>query len=150
MPATQTTIEKPRQFPPFDLVRLLSTVFGPTRGERVCILIDLDDPSDMKDYAFLDNPDLSIQRHAYEVFFEGFKRGALAELDMTGGEMFAYQVTGGSNLDLPEKGFATDGREVDLVEDVYQKYDLILCISTYSATAPLTAFAKRYGFRGAT
>ena len=27
---------------------------------------------------------------------------------------------------------------------------MILCISTYSATAPLTAFAKQYGFRGAT
>jgi leucyl aminopeptidase (aminopeptidase T) len=37
-----------------------------------------------------------------------------------------------------------------LEKDVYPKYDIILCISTYSATAPLTAFAKQYGFRGAT
>ena len=64
--------------------------------------------------------------------------------------MFAYEITGGSNLDLPAKGYATDGREIDLVEDVYKKYTLVLCISTYSATAPLTAFAKQYGFRGAT
>lgn len=69
---------------------------------------------------------------------------------MEGGEMFAYELTGGSNLDLPEKGYATDGREIDLTEDVYKKYTLILCVSTYSATAPLTAFAKKYGFRGAT
>ena len=35
-------------------------------------------------------------------------------------------------------------------QDIYSNYDIILCISTYSATAPLTAFAKRFGFRGAT
>ena len=39
---------------------------------------------------------------------------------------------------------------MSLERDVYPKYDLILCISTFSATAPLTAFAKQYGFRGAT
>ena len=31
-----------------------------------------------------------------------------------------------------------------------EKDDLVLCISTDSATAPLTAWAKKYGFRGAT
>jgi hypothetical protein len=139
-----------RQFPPFSLTRLLTTVFDPKPGERVCILIDLDDPREVADFRFLQNPDLSIQRHAHEVFYQGFKNGALAELGLAGGELFAYAITGGSNLDLPEKGFATDGREIDLVEDVYRKYDLVLCISTYSATAPLTAFAKQYGFRGAT
>jgi leucyl aminopeptidase (aminopeptidase T) len=43
-----------------------------------------------------------------------------------------------------------DGKEVSLSKDVYPNYGLILCISTFSATAPLTAFAKKYGFRGAT
>ena len=32
----------------------------------------------------------------------------------------------------------------------YKKYDIILCISTDSATAPLTAFSKQFNFRGAT
>src|SRR5690606_6355316 len=63
---------------------------------------------------------------------------------------FAYEITGGSNLDLPDAAFTPDGREVSFARDIYPKYDLILCISTYSATAPLTAFAKQYGFRGAT
>lgn len=139
-----------RTFPPFSLSRLLKTVFAPKAGERVCILIDLEDPRQVKDFAFLQNPDLSIQRNAYEVFYQGLKNGVLAELGLGGGELFAYELTGGSNLDLPEKGYATDGREVDMAADVYQKYTLILCISTYSATAPLTAFAKQYGFRGAT
>jgi hypothetical protein len=139
-----------RQFPPFSLTGLLTTVFNPKAGEKVCILIDLDDPRDIKDFRFLKNPDLSIQRHAHDVVYLGLKNGGMAELGLTGGEMFAYQITGGSNLDLPTKGFAADGREIDLIEDVYKKYDLVLCISTYSATAPLTAFAKQYGFRGAT
>ena len=139
-----------RQFPPFSLSRLLKTVFAPKGGERVCILIDLEDPRGVKDFAFLKNPDLSIQRNAHDVFYQGLKNGVLAELGLRGGEIFAYEVTGGSNLDLPETGVATDGRAVDFVADVYTKYDIILCISTYSATAPLTAFAKNYGFRGAT
>jgi hypothetical protein len=143
-------IESRPSFPPFSLSRLLRTVFAPKAGERICILIDLDDPRDVTGLKFLRNPDLSIQRIAHDVFQQGLTQSVMAELGLTGGEMFAYQITGGSNLDLPEKAFATDGREVDLVEDVYRKYDLILCISTYSATAPLTAFAKEHGFRGAT
>ena len=74
----------------------------------------------------------------------------LYELGLKGGEMFAYKITGGSNLDLPAEAFTLDGREVNLVEDILKQYDIVLCISTYSATAPLTAFAKQFGFRGAT
>lgn len=139
-----------RTFPPFRLDRLLKTVFAPEGGERVAILIDLDDPADVKDLRFLQNPAYTIQRHAYEVFYEGLRQGVAKELGLAGGELFAYQVTGGSNLDLPDRAVAVDGRELSLERDIYPHYDLILCISTYSATAPLTAFAKRYGFRGAT
>jgi hypothetical protein len=139
-----------RTFPPFSLTRLLTTVFAPKGGERVAILIDLPEPEEVADFRFLKDPTLTIQRHAYEVFYEGLKNGALKELGMTGGDFFAYQITGGSNLDLPDLAFTPDGTKVSLARDVYPKYDLILCISTYSATAPLTAFAKEYGFRGAT
>jgi len=139
-----------REFPPFDLGRLLQTVFAPKADERICVLIDLDDPREIAGWQCLQNPDHSVQRIAHDVFQGGLRGGVMAELGLVGGEAFAYEVTGGSNLDLPEKAYAEDGREVDLVADVYQKYDLILCLSTYSATAPLTVFAKRYGFRGAT
>ena len=140
----------PERFPPFSLSRLLKTVFNPKPGERVAILIDLEDPRDLKGFRFLNNPDLTIQRHAYEAFYQGLKNGALAELGLTGGDMFAYKITGGSNLDLPDLAVDPEGNELSLEKDVYPRYNLILCISTYSATAPLTAFAKRYGFRGAT
>jgi aminopeptidase len=139
-----------RTFPPFSLSRLLKTVFAPKGGERVCILIDLDDPRGVKDFAFLKNPDLSIQRNAHDVFHQGLKNGVNAELGLRGGEMFAYEVTGGSNLDLPDTAVASDGRVVNFEREIYPNYDIILCISTYSATAPLTAFAKKFGFRGAT
>jgi len=139
-----------RSFPPFSLTRLLSTVFQPKGGERVAIVIDLENPAEVKDFAFLKNPALTIQRHAYEVFYQGLHQGGLKELKLTGGDFFAYQITGGSNLDLPDRAVSSDGREVSLEKEVYPKYDIILCISTFSATAPLTAFAKQFGFRGAT
>jgi aminopeptidase len=139
-----------RTFPPFSLTRLVTTVFEPKGGERVAILIDLEDPADVTDFAFLKDPALTIQRHAYDVFYQGLQKGTLQELKLKGGDFFAYKITGGSNLDLPDHAVTPDGREVSLEKDVYPNYDLILCISTFSATAPLTAFAKQYGFRGAT
>lgn len=137
-------------YPPFSLTRLLRTVFDPQPGERVAILIDLHDPADVKDFRFLKNPAYTIQRHAHDVFYQGLRAGVARELGLTGGELFAYQMTGGSNLDLPDRVVASDGRELSFERDLYPHYNLILCISTYSATAPLTAFAKQYGFRGAT
>jgi aminopeptidase len=137
-------------FPPFSLERLLRTVFAPKGGERVCILIDLEDPRDMQDFRFLQQDDLSIQRHAYEVFYQGLRQEAGRELRLQGGDMFAYGITGGSNLDLPDEARDSEGRLLSLEKDIYPNYDIILCISTYSATAPLTASAKKHGFRGAT
>lgn len=146
----RTTEDDLKDFPPFDLGRLLKTVFDPEPGEKVCILIDLDDPRDIKDFAFLNDEALTIQRHAYEKFYLGLKNGVADGIGLGGGEMFAYKRTGGSNLDLPEDCYDVEGNHLSLEEDVYKPYDLILCISTESATAPLTASAKKVGFRGAT
>jgi aminopeptidase len=139
-----------QKFPPFSLTRLLRTVFAPKPGERVAILIDLPDPTLAKDFAFLDDPKLTIQRKAHDVFYQGLKNGGLAELKLIGGDLFAYRITGGSNLDLPDKAIDPSGRELSLEKDIYPNFNIILCISTFSATAPLTAFARRFGFRGAT
>jgi hypothetical protein len=107
-------------------------------------------PEQMRGYAFLNDPKLTIQRYAHDVFLHDLQHGVMAELGLEGGEMFAYEVTGGSNLDLPEAAYNVRGEKLRLVEDVLAKFDIVLCISTYSATAPLTAFAKQLGFRGAT
>jgi len=137
-------------FPNFDLEKLLGTVFEPIQGCRVAILIDLADTSQMYNYSFLKDPDLPIQKKAYEVFHQGLKQGLAEKIGVTGGEMFAYCETGGSNLDLPDEAVDVNGDIISLENSVYTKYDLILCISTFSATAPLTASAKKFGFRGAT
>lgn len=138
------------KFPDFSLSRLLLNTFRPKENERICILIDLPDISLVKDWAFLNNDNFSIQRHAYDSFYKALHENVMGELQLTGGDFFAYKETGGSNLDLPDLAIAPDGSELSLENDVYPKYDIILCISTYSATAPLTAFAKQFGFRGAT
>ena len=137
-------------FPPFSLSRLLQNTFRPKKSERVCILIDLPDLGLAKDWVFLKDERFSIQRHAHDSFYVALHDGTMSELSLIGGEFFAYEETGGSNLDLPDRAVAQNGTGLSLEKDVYPNYDIILCISTYSATAPLTAFAKQYGFRGAT
>lgn len=139
-----------RTYPTFDLGRLLRTVFDPDGGERLAIMIDLDDPSDVRDFKYLDDPTNTVQHHAHKSFYLPLKEGLLDEFGFQGGDLYAYKVTGGSNLDLPDEAMTPEGKEVSLEKDVYPNYDLILCISTFSATAPLTAHAKKFGFRGAT
>ncbi len=139
-----------REFPEFSLTRLLGTVFEPTEGCRVCLLIDLEDMDLMKGFGFLNAEGHEIQKKAYEEFYLGLKDGGLAELGMTGGEMFAFPMTYGSNLDLKDECYDVAGNRLSLDRDIYPNYDIILCLSTYSATAPLTAKCKVHGFRGAT
>ena len=148
----QTIQEKAarRTFPPFDLANLLRSTFAPRAGQRICILIDLPDPKRMRDFAFLSETDLPIQRNAVKFFHEPLHARVMKELGLEGGGIYAYKITGGSNLDLPDEAVCPDGTVISLANDVYPRHDIILCISTYSATAPLTAFAKQYKFRGAT
>ena len=156
---TVATLERPskleldasqRNFKKFSLTRLLKTCFGEGNGEKVCVLIDLPDPQNVKDFAFLYDETLSIQNYGHEVFYKGFKNGALEEMNWTGGELFAYAETGGSNLDMADECYDPEGNKLSLDQDIYPNYDVILTVSTFSATAPLTAKCKEFGFRGAT
>lgn len=139
-----------RTFPPFSLERLLTTCFCKGDGEKVCILIDLPNPQDIKDFKFLEDETLSIQNYGHEVFYKGFKEGVLKAMGWTGGQIYAYKETGGSNLDLDDECFDPSGNQLSLDRDIYPNYDIILAVTTFSATAPLTAKCKQYGFRGAT
>lgn len=138
------------EYPPFDLYRLLDTVFKPKKGERVAVLIDLKNPEDVKDFRYLEMDGNSIQKMAHEHFYLGLKNGVMEKLGMTGGELFCYKETLGSNLDLEDEAYAPDGTVLSFEKDIYPNYDILLCISTNSATAPLTASAKIHNFRGAT
>ena len=140
-----------RDFPAFDLRRLLETVFAPTHGCKVCILVDFENPVEwMKGYAFRGQEQFEVQNNAYDYFYERLQGGVLEELGMTGGEMFAYRYTYGSNLDLADEVWDADGNELSLDRDIYPDYDIVLCVSTWSATAPLTEKCKKFNFRGAT
>lgn len=139
-----------RTFPEFNLSRLLTTCFGRGNGEKVCILIDLPNPADIENYKFLEDETLSIQNYGYETFYNGFKNGGLEDMNWVGGDIFAYKETGGSNLDMDDECYDPDGKLLSLDHDIYPNYDIILTVSTFSATAPLTAKCKEFGFRGAT
>jgi hypothetical protein len=139
-----------RTFPPFSLTRLLTTCFGHGNGERVCILIDLPNPADVEGFKFLDDETLSIQNYGHETFYKGFKAGGLEAMNWVGGELYAYKETGGSNLDMEDVFYDVEGNCLSLDKDIYTKYDIVLTVSTFSATAPLTAKCKEFGFRGAT
>lgn len=140
-----------REFPDFDVVRLLGTVFEPTQGCRVCILTDFEDPQKwMKNFAFLKADGFEVQKNAVKHFYEPFIDGVMDQLGMTGGEMFAYYTTNGSNLDMKDDVFDSEGNHLSLDKDIYSEYDIVLCITDWSATAPLTAKCKEFGFRGAT
>ena len=140
-----------REFGDFSLSRLLSTVFEPTEGCRVCILTDFDDPATMmKNHAYLEADGFPVQKNAYQHFYQSLKNGVMEELGMNGGEMFAYYCTNGSNLDMKDPCWDVDGKELSLDRDIYPNYDIILCITDWSATAPLTEKCKQFGFRGAT
>jgi len=94
----EPSLKVPETLPAFSLPRLLKTVIHPMPGERAAILIDLQDPSQVMGFAFLKDPDLTIQRHAYDVFYKGLQSGVLRELKLQGGDLFAYAITGGSTL----------------------------------------------------
>ena len=91
-----------------------------------------------------------MQKYAHDIFYKGLNNGVKDTLGLTGGDLYAYKKTGGSNLDMDDLAVDIHGKELSFEKDIYTQYDIILCISTYSATAPLTASAKKHGFRGAT
>src|SRR5260221_5354453 len=115
--STVTNLTVPKSFPPFNLARLLRTVFQPRAAERVAIFIDLDDPHQVKDFGFLKNPSLTIQKNAHEVFYQGLRNGGLKELDLTGRDFFAYKITRGNNIDLPQFAVTPEGRHGSLEND---------------------------------
>ena len=102
----------PTSFPSFDLVRLLRTVFEPSKGEKTCVLIDLDDPTQVKNFSFLKNPSLTVQKYAHDIFYQGINNGAGKELGLTGGDLYAYKKTGGSNLDMDDLAVDTKGNRL--------------------------------------
>ena len=140
------------EFPEFSLERLLVTCFGHTPSARLktCILIDLPDLSLMVDHRFLEEDGFEVQKRAHDVFLKTLKEGVSEKMGYSSNDFFAFKTTGGSNLDPEDELIDTEGSSFTFTKDICPNYDLILAITDYSLTAPLTAMAKVHGFRGAT
>ena len=144
-------VPKLDEFPSFDLIKLLSTCFGkPTGDTSVCILIDLPELNQMVDHKFLESNEFSVQAHAVDKFYNPLIGDLGKEFNVSKVDLFAFKTTFGSNLDPEDDAIDSSGIALSLDKDVYPNYDIILAITDYSLTAPLTAKAKVYGFRGAT
>ena len=139
------------EFSPFDLQKLLVTCFGSSNEPlKLCILIDLPDLELIKSKSFVSDEKFAVQKHAVDKFLTPLRNTKLEDFNVSSVDFFAYKTTYGSNLD-PEDGAVDElGAPVSLSSHVYPNYDIILAITDYSLTAPLTAQAKIHGFRGAT
>ncbi|MEK9772156.1 MAG: hypothetical protein VW576_01200 [Opitutae bacterium] len=144
-------LPKLSEFSPFSLEKLLGTCFSlPDNKVNCCVLIDLEDPSDVSNLKFLGLPGNAVQKRAISYFHDPLCGEVGTKLGLTGCDLFAFKKTGGSNLDPENRLFSTGGEQVTFTDQVCPNYDLVLAITDYSLTAPLTSMAKEYGFRGAT
>ena len=144
-------IPKLDEFSEFNLINLLTTCFGlPSDDLRIAILIDLPELDMMKDHSFLGHENFSVQSYAVDKFLNPLKGEVGYEYNVKNVDMYAFKTTYGSNLDPEDDAMDVHGNLLSLESDVYPNYDLILAITDYSLTAPLTAKAKEYNFRGAT
>ena len=102
-------------FPPFDLTRLLGTVFDPTVGCRICILTDFENPPEaFTGMRFMKNPGHPVRKKAVEVFLKSLANGTMRDLGMTGGEIFTCRTTHGSNLDMEDPCWDITGKLLSL------------------------------------
>lgn len=140
------------EFPEFSLERLLVTCFGhtPSANLKTCILIDLPDLSLMSDKRFLDQNGFNVQKYAHNVFLKLLDEGVSEKMGYACNDFFAFKTTGGSNLDPEDELVDCEGKSFTFSKDICPTYDLILAITDFSLTAPLTAMAKEHDFRGAT
>ena len=138
-------------YQPFSLERLLSTCFSlPDRNLNSCVLIDLDNPRDVTKLGFTQSQGNEVQKRALTYFYEPLNGDTGSRLNISGCDLFAFETTGGSNLDPSNVVYNVEGDNLTFSEDICPNYDLIFALTDYSLTAPLTAMAKKHDFRGAT
>jgi len=113
----------------FDPGRLLQAVFDPQPGEKALVLCDTPHPDVPDNEAWADR-----RRMACE-WRESFARTGVAVMPL-----LTYPATGAHNAELPRKG-EMEGRPVN-VPDVLAEANLVVAMTEFSATAPLTRLAR--------
>lgn len=124
-----------------DLIKLLIDVFEPQQGEVATVVVDL--PHD--DIA--DNVRWQERREMAEDWRQALLQVA-AERQFIVNPMLGYLATGGNNADFPATAIL-EGREVGLSEALTGS-TLVIAMTEFSATAPLTTLAEAHeDFRAA-
>ena len=100
----------------------------------------------MVGHRFLSENGFEVQKCALDVFLKLLKEGVSERMGYSSTDFFAFKTTGGSNLDPEDELIDSEGNSLTFTEDVCPKYDLILAITDFSLTAPLTAMAKNTVF----
>ncbi|WP_042282564.1 hypothetical protein [Candidatus Protochlamydia sp. R18] len=50
-----------------------------------------------------------MQKKAHDIFYQGLRNGLMQELGVSKCDLFVYETTGGSNLELPDMVISTNG-----------------------------------------
>ena len=125
----------------FDVRKLLIDVFDPQPDEVAVVMVDLPH-GDLQDSA-----EWRERRQMAEDWREALARLG-AERGFSVRPMLTFAATGSNNADLPPTG-SLEGEEVDL-RDTLERSTLVLAMTEFSATAPLTLLADEHeDFRAA-
>jgi hypothetical protein len=115
--------------------QLLVDVFSPQPGEKVLILVDIPTPG------LLENVQWKERREMADEWLASFEN--MAELlDITVHPMMTYDATGAHNGSLPPSGMIL-GDEIAF-EDIMSDSNIVVAMTEFSATAPLSEFTEKY------
>lgn len=115
----------------FNLLKLLHDVFAPDEHDTAIVMVDT--PTD-KDP---DNPDWQERRAMAAEWLEG-----LAKIGVQTQPLLSFKATGGNNADLPASG-EQNGTTVPM-EQTLSTATLVIAMTRYSATAPLSMLTKKF------
>jgi len=114
--------------------QLLVDVFSPQAGEKVLILVDIPKPG------LPDNARWQERREMAEEWLVSFENLA-GWLDITVEPMMSFEATGAHNGPLPSAG-TISGVDI-LFEDILFNSNIVVAMTEYSATAPLSEYTER-------
>lgn len=115
---------------PFNRDKLLRDVFAPAPYERVLVMVDLPRPG------LPDQPEWAERRAMAEEWRAGFER-----LGCRVAPLLRYPATAGNNADLVEFG-ESEGHPIPVAQAIAGA-NIVIAMTTNSATAPLSACVKR-------
>jgi hypothetical protein len=121
--------------PEFDLEALFVDVFAPKQGERVLVLVDL--PSDD-----ISDNDAWADRRAMAGEWISIISGMGERLDVHAYPLMTFQATGAHNAPLPTGGTIA-GEQIGF-DEVLPETNIVIALTEFSATAPLSEYVARY------